>query len=50
MYNSAIFCGAICATSIEMKNSSTFSFDDRVKAVMIDDMAAVFETERWWED
>jgi hypothetical protein len=50
LYNSATFYGAICATSMEMKNSSSVSFDDRVMAVPIDDTAAVFETERWWED
>ncbi len=50
LYNSATFYGAVCARSMEMKNSSVFSFDDRVKAIMIDDTAAVFESERWWED
>ncbi len=50
LYNGAIFHGAVCATSLEIKNSGVFAYDDRVRAVLIDDMAAVFETQRWWED
>jgi hypothetical protein len=50
MYNSATFYGAICAESVYMKNSATIGFDPRVAALLIEDPAAVFETERWWED
>jgi hypothetical protein len=50
LYNSGSFYGAVCSKSFEIKNSGNFYYDNRVKAVLIDDIAAVFETERWWED
>jgi hypothetical protein len=50
LYNNGTFYGAVCCHSFEIKNSGVFCYDDRVRAVLIDDMAAVFETERWWED
>ncbi len=50
LYNSGSFYGAACSHSFEIKNSGSFYFDDRVRSILIDDMAAIFETERWWED
>ena len=50
LYNSGSFYGAACSHSFEIKNSGKFYFDDRVRSILIDDLAAIFETERWWED
>jgi hypothetical protein len=47
--NSVTFSGALHTAGMPMKNSSVFWFDGRIKAVIMDDVAAVFETERWWE-
>jgi len=50
LYNGGSFYGAIIANSFEMKNSGYFYFDQNARSVIIDDVAAIFEIERWSED
>jgi len=49
LYNSGDFYGSLTAESFYMKNSGDFYFDATLATTNIDDAAAVFVVDRWWE-
>jgi hypothetical protein len=50
LFNSGDFIGAIVGNSFDMKNSGRFIYDTSLASVFIDDPAACFTVQRWWED
>ncbi len=50
MFNSAGFSGAITGKSLTLKESGIFQFDTRLQEVNINDPAAMFVIDRWWEN
>jgi len=50
MFNSAGFSGAVTGKSFTLKESGIFEFDTRLRSVNINDPAAQFVIDRWWEN
>jgi hypothetical protein len=50
LFNSGSFIGAVVGNSFDMKYAGSFIYDTSLSSVNINDPAACFTVQRWWED